>query len=45
MKNKEMDSKLLFLYQRYYFNKDMGDIQKANYWLNRIKEFELEKSI
>ena len=34
-----MDSKLLFLYQRYFFNKDIGDTLRANYWLNRINEY------
>ena len=42
---KQMDSQLLFLYQRYYFNKDMGDVQRANYWLGRIKEYELENKL
>jgi hypothetical protein len=30
---------LLFLYQRYYFWRDMGDANRANYWLSRIKEY------
>lgn len=30
---------LLFLYQRYYFWRDMGDIHRANYWLSRIEEY------
>lgn len=38
-----MDNKLLFLYQRYFFNKDIGDILRANYWLSRIKEYENKK--
>jgi hypothetical protein len=42
---KQMDSQLLFLYQRYFFNKDMGDVQRANYWLGRIKEYELENKL
>jgi hypothetical protein len=41
---KQIDSQLLFLYQRYYFNKDMGDVQRANYWLGRIKEYELDNN-
>jgi hypothetical protein len=35
-----MKSDLLFLYQRYYFWRDMGDVSRANYWLSRIKEHE-----
>lgn len=27
------------LYIRYYFNRDIGDINRANYWLSRIKEY------
>ncbi len=30
----------LFLYQRYFFWKDMGDVNRMNYWLSRIKELE-----
>jgi len=30
---------LLFLYQRYYFWRDMGDTNRANYWLCRIQEY------
>lgn len=28
------------LWQRYYFNRDIGDINRANYWLKRIEEYE-----
>lgn len=28
------------LYLRYFFNRDVGDISRANYWLSRIKEYE-----
>lgn len=28
------------LYLRYLFNRDVGDISRANYWLSRIKEYE-----
>lgn len=31
--------KLNELYIRYFFNRDIGDINRANYWLNRIKEY------
>ena len=41
----KMDSQLLFLYQRYYFNRDMEDVQRANYWLSRIKEYKSENNI
>jgi hypothetical protein len=34
-----MDSKLLFLYQKYLFWKDMEDINRSNYWLKRIEEY------
>ena len=33
--------KLTELYVRYFFNRDIGDINRANYWLSRIKEYEL----
>jgi hypothetical protein len=33
-------SNILFLYQRYFFWKDMEDFNRANYWLSRIKEYE-----
>lgn len=35
-----IDLHLNNLYLRYYFNRDIGDITRANYWLNRIKEYE-----
>lgn len=28
------------LWERYLFNRDMGDIQRANYWMARIQEHE-----
>jgi hypothetical protein len=33
-------SNIIFLYQRYFFWKDMEDFNRANYWLSRIKEYE-----
>ncbi len=27
------------LYIRYFFNRDIGDINRANYWASRIKEY------
>jgi len=35
-----MDEKLLFLYQRWIFNKEIGDWNKADYWKKRIDEYE-----
>lgn len=35
----------LFLWQRYYFNRDMGDVNRANYWAKRIEEFNKEKEL
>jgi hypothetical protein len=34
-----MNTELIFLYQRYQFNKDMGDVARANYWMARINEY------
>jgi len=34
-----MNTQLLFLWQRYFFNRDIGDLSSANYWLKRIEEF------
>ncbi len=36
----KIDHKLSDLYRRYFFNRDMGDMSRANYWLSRIKEYE-----
>jgi hypothetical protein len=36
----EIDHKLSDLYRRYFFNRDMGDMSRENYWLSRIKEYE-----
>ena len=33
------DLKLAELYQKYFFNRDNGDINRANYWLSRINEY------
>lgn len=38
-----MDNQLLFLIQRYIFNRDMGDFSRANYWLSRIEEYKKSK--
>ena len=27
------------LWIRYFFNRDIGDINRANYWLKRIEEY------
>jgi hypothetical protein len=35
-----IDSKLLYLYQRYFFSRDIGDFIRAEYWLSRIKEYQ-----
>ena len=35
-----VDLHLNNLYLRYFFNRDIGDISRANYWLSRIKERE-----
>jgi hypothetical protein len=40
MAKKEIDHKLSDLYRRYFFNRDMGDMSRENYWLSRIKEYE-----
>ena len=37
---KQIDMKLNQLHLRYIFNRDIGDVSRANYWLNRIKEHE-----
>ena len=29
----------LFLWQRYFFCKDIGDLARAQYWRKRIEEF------
>lgn len=39
-----MNSQELFLYQRYFFWRDMGDFTRAEYWLKRIEEFKTQKS-
>ena len=31
-----------YLWQRYLFWRDMGDENRANYWLKRIEEFNRE---
>lgn len=36
---------LIFLYQRYHFSKDMGDVARANYWMARINEYKKEHNI
>lgn len=33
-----MQPTLVFLYQRYFFNRDIGDNARAKYWLSRIDE-------
>lgn len=33
------------LWQIYLFNKDMGDFNRANYWLKRIEEYNQTKII
>ncbi len=40
----KIDHKLSDLYRRYFFNRDMGDMSRANYWLSRIKEYEQLKN-
>jgi hypothetical protein len=30
------------LWIRYFFNRDIGDINRANYWLKRIEEYNQE---
>jgi hypothetical protein len=35
---KEIDLVLNNLYLRYFFNRDMGDLARANYWMQRIDE-------
>lgn len=36
--------KLFYLWQRYLFWPDMGDENRANYWLKRIEEFNKENN-
>ena len=36
--------KEIFLWQRYIFNRDMGDDSRAAYWLERIKEYNQTKN-
>jgi hypothetical protein len=43
--NKKPDLKLNNLYLRYYFNRDIGDISRANYWLSRIEEYKKVKNV
>ena len=35
----------LFLWQRFYFNRDMGDFSRMAYWEKRIEEFNKEKGL
>lgn len=40
-----MNAHLLFLYQRYFFNRDIGDVNRANYWLSRINEYKSKNNM
>jgi hypothetical protein len=35
----------LFLWQRFYFNRDVGDLSRMTYWEKRIEELNKEKGL
>lgn len=42
MKQNKTTSHELFLWQRYTFNRDIGDYARAEYWAKRIEEYKLQ---